>query len=49
MLVGIITTRHVLAHPWILIREYGFRVWWRSLWYGLGPKQHTFLEVLRRP
>jgi hypothetical protein len=48
MLIGVITTRHVLAHPVILVREYGFRVLLVSLWYGLGPRPHTFLEILRR-
>lgn len=42
---GVLQKRHVLAHPWLVIRQFGFGMFVELL---RAPKDATFLEVLAR-
>jgi hypothetical protein len=42
---GVVTKRHILRHPWVVIRQFGFPVFWEVL---KAPANATFLEIIAR-
>lgn len=42
---GVVTKRHILRHPWVVIRQFGFSVFWDVL---KAPANATFLETLAK-
>jgi hypothetical protein len=46
-MVGFITTRHLFAHPILIVREFGVRCFARCVWRTLSAdRATTFLECL---
>jgi hypothetical protein len=45
-MTGVITLRHVLAHPVLVIRGFGCRVFVRCIWAACRHEQRTFLSIL---
>jgi hypothetical protein len=46
-MVGIVTTRHLLFHPALIVREFGARCYLRCVWRTLTINRSvTFLECL---
>jgi hypothetical protein len=44
---GIITSRHILLHPFVLIGSFGLVQYLKMLCLSLDRKQHCFLDYLR--
>lgn len=42
---GVVTKRHILRHPWVVIRQFGLGVFWEVL---KAPASSTFLEIIAR-
>ena len=42
---GVVTKRHILRHPWVVIRQFGLPVFWQVL---KAPANSTFLEIIAR-
>jgi hypothetical protein len=42
---GVVTKRHILRHPWVVIRQFGLGVFWEVL---KAPQNATFLEIIAR-
>jgi hypothetical protein len=45
---GIITFRHVIAHPVIIVRGWGWRVFGRCLIAATKRTHETFLSIISR-
>ena len=48
MLIGIITTKHLMRHPITVIHDYGFVCFLFGILYTLDPKKHTWLECVMK-
>jgi hypothetical protein len=46
MIQGLITSKHVLWHAGIIVREYGFRGYLRCLRALMSRRRTTFLELI---
>lgn len=47
-MTGVITLRHVLAHPYLIVHEYGGRLFLRCLLCALKRERCTFLSLVWR-
>ncbi len=45
-MTGVITLRDVLAHPFVVVRGFGCRVFVRCIWAACRREQRTFLSVM---
>lgn len=44
---GTITTADLVLHPWVIVRGFGLRVYWRCLLRSVVKRGHaTFLECI---
>jgi hypothetical protein len=44
---GVVRTRHLITHPWTIIREFGPRCYFRCIWRTLTQNRAiTFLECV---
>lgn len=48
-MTGVITLRHVLAHPVTVVRGFGCRVLVRCVWVACRREKRTFLSIAADP
>jgi hypothetical protein len=46
MLVGVITTRHIVLHSRLIVREFGWHGWARCVRASVSCTPRTFLSVI---
>lgn len=44
-MVGVVTRREVMRHPFLVLRCYGWRIFWATLRAG---EKETFLDIVNR-
>ena len=46
-MVGLVTTRDLIVHPYVIVHEFGARCYLRCIWRSVtAPGRSTFLECM---